>query len=109
MAINDFNLGLIGKLDGTKSKQQLNNDIEALKKQLNSIEITTKLDPKALGSIQIQLQNLQAQLGNVSISQSALNNLITQINTALQHEIKISNVCKTIKFRLISRCKKSDK
>lgn len=92
MAINDFNLGLIGKLDGTKSKHQLNNDIEALKKQLNSVEITTKLDPKALGSIQIQLQNLQAQLGNVSISQSALNGLVSQINSVLQHEIQISGV-----------------
>lgn len=92
MAINDFNLGLIGKLDGTKSKQQLNNDIEALKKQLNSIEITAKLDPKVLGSIQIQLQNLQLQLNNVTVSQGALNGLVSQINSVLQHEIQISGV-----------------
>ena len=92
MAINDFNLGLIGKLDGTKSKHQLNNDIEALKKQLNNVEITAKLDPKVLGSIQIQLQNLQVQLKDVTVSQSALNGLVSQINSVLQHEIKISGI-----------------
>lgn len=92
MAINDFNLGLIGKLDGTKSKHQLNNDIEALKKQLNNVEITAKLDPKVLGSIQIQLQNLQLQLNNVTVSQSALNGLVSQINSVLQHEMQISSI-----------------
>ena len=34
MGTNDFQIGLVGKLDANQSKQQLNSDIDALKKQL---------------------------------------------------------------------------
>ena len=38
MGMNNFSIGLVAGLDGTKSKQQLNQDIEALKRQLGSVE-----------------------------------------------------------------------
>ena len=32
MAMNDFNIGFLAGLDGTKSKAKLNQDIDAIKK-----------------------------------------------------------------------------
>lgn len=91
MAINDWQIGLIGKLDGTKSKQQLNDDIEAIKKTLKELEIKAKLDPNQVKSLEGQLNNLKVNLTNVSISPASLTNMVNQINSALSG-IKISNV-----------------
>ena len=83
MAENDFQIGLIGKLDGTQSKQQINSDIDALKKQLNNVEIQAKLGKDAVANLTKQLNATQISLQNVSIDKNAINNMISQINTAL--------------------------
>ena len=91
MAMNDWQIGLVGHLDGTKSKQQLNNDINALKRQLNDVEIKAKLSPNQKQAIEQQLNNLQVQLNNVTVSPATLNGLVTQINNALSG-IQIGNI-----------------
>lgn len=83
MGMNDFQLGLIAGLDGTKSKQQLNSDIDALKKQLNNVEIQAKLGKDVVSNLTKQLNATQISLQNVSIDKNAINNMISQINTAL--------------------------
>lgn len=83
MGMNDFQLGLIAGLDGTKSKQQLNSDIDVLKKQLNNIEIQAKLGKDVVANLTKQLNTTQISLQNVSIDKNAINNMISQINTAL--------------------------
>ena len=37
MGTNDFQIGLVGKLDANQSKKQLNSYIYALKKKLNTM------------------------------------------------------------------------
>lgn len=83
MGMNDFSIGLIAGLDGTKSKQQLNQDIEALKRQLGSVEIQAKLDSNTITNLTKQLNSVQINLQNVFIDQTAINNMVSQINTAL--------------------------
>ena len=83
MGMNDFSIGLIAGLDGTKSKQQLNQDIEALKRQLGSVEIQAKLDNNTITNLTKQLNSVQINLQNVFIDQTAINNMVSQINTAL--------------------------
>ena len=83
MGMNDFSIGLIAGLDGTKSKQQLNQDIEALKRQLGSVEIQAKLDNNTITKLTKQLNSVQINLQNVFIDQTAINNMVSQINTAL--------------------------
>lgn len=88
---NNWNLGLVSKLDGTKSKNQLNQDIQALQKVLNSVELKAKLDPNQVKSLENQLSKLQVSLTDVTIPQSVLNGLVNQINNALQG-IQIPNI-----------------
>lgn len=83
MGMNDFQIGLTAGLDGTKSKQQLNADIEALKKQLGSIEIKAKLGQDVVSNITKQLNATQISLQNVNIDQVAINEMVSQINNAL--------------------------
>lgn len=83
MGMNDFQIGLVAGLDGTKSKQQLNNDIDAIKKQLSSIEIQAKLDQNVISNITKQLNSAQVSLRNVTIDQSAINKMVSQINNSL--------------------------
>lgn len=83
MGINDFQLGLIAGLDGTKSKQQLNSDIDALKKQLNNVEIQAKLGKNVIASLTKQLNATQISLQNVTIDQNAINKMVSQINASL--------------------------
>ena len=85
MGMNDFQIGLIAALDGTKSKQQINQDIEALKRQLSNIEIQAKLSKDAVSNLTKQLNAAQINLQNVSIDQSAINNIIAQINSSLSN------------------------
>src|SRR5574344_1384259 len=91
MAINDFNIGFLGKLDGTRSKNQINQDIEALRKSLNSLEIKATLDPKQSQALTKQLNLLQVSLSDASFSPKALNDLVSQVNNALKG-IQISNI-----------------
>lgn len=84
MGINDFQLGLIAGLDGTKSKQQLNSDIDALKKQLNNVEIQAKLGKNVVASLTKQLNATQISLQNVTIDQNAINKMVSQINASLR-------------------------
>ena len=83
MGMNDFQLGLIAGLDGTKSKQQLNSDIDALKKQLNNVEIQAKLGKDVVSNLTKQLNTTQISLQNVSIDKNAINKMVSQINSAL--------------------------
>ena len=88
---NNWNLGLVGHLDGTKSKNQLNQDIHALKKVLDSVELKAKLDPNQVRSLESQLNKLQVSLTDVTIPKSVLDGLVSQINTALSG-IQIPNI-----------------
>lgn len=91
MAMNDFNIGFIGGLDGTKSKAKLNQDIDSIKGTLKELELKAKLDPNQVKSLESQLNNLKVSINNATISQSALNGMVTQINNALKG-IQIGNV-----------------
>ena len=83
MAINDFNIGFVASLDGTKSKTKLNQDIEAIKKSLKELELKAKLDPNQVKALENQLNSLKVNLNNVSIDKASLNNLVSQINNSL--------------------------
>lgn len=83
MAINDFNIGFVASLDGTKSKTKLNQDIEAIKKSLKELELKAKLDSNQVRALENQLNSLKVNLNNVSIDKTSLNNLVSQINNSL--------------------------
>lgn len=83
MAMNDFNIGFIAGLDGTKSKAKLNQDIDAIKKSLKELELKAKLDPNQVKALENQLNSLKVNLNNVSIDKASLNNLVSQINNSL--------------------------
>ena len=83
MALNDFQIGLIAGLDGTKSKEKLNQDIETLKRQLDNVEIQAKLGKNAVANLTKQLNSTQIILSNVNIDQAAINKMVSQINSAL--------------------------
>ena len=89
--MNDFNIGFIGGLDGTKSKAKLNQDIDAIKKTLKELELKAKLDPNQVKSLETQLNTLKVNLTDVKFSQSALDSMVSQINNALKG-IKIPNI-----------------
>lgn len=91
MAMNDFNIGFIGGLDGTKSKAKLNQDIDAIKKTLKELELKAKLDPNQVKSLETQLNTLKVNLTDAKFSQSALDGMVSQINNALKG-IKIPSV-----------------
>lgn len=81
--MNDFQIGLTAGLDGTKSKQQLNNNIDALKRQLNNVEVQAKLGKDVVSNITKQLNATQISLQNVNIDQATINKMVSQINNAL--------------------------
>lgn len=83
MGMNDFQIGLTAGLDSTKSKQQLNADIEALKRQLGTIEIQAKIGKDTVSNLTKQLNSTQISLRNVNIDQASINKMVSQINTAL--------------------------
>lgn len=89
--MNDFNIGFIGGLDGTKSKAKLNQDIDAIKKTLKELELKAKLDPNQVKSLETQLNTLKVNLTDAKFSQSALDGMVSQINNALKG-IKIPNI-----------------
>ena len=83
MVENDWLIGLTARLDSGKSKEQLKKDIENLRKTLGSIEFQVKLSADRKKEIKSQLDALEIGLENVSISESALKGLVTQVNNAL--------------------------
>ena len=93
MAMNDFNIGFLAGLDGTKSKAKLNQDIDAIKKSLNELELKAKLDPNQVKALENQLNSLKVNLNNVSIDKASLDNLVSQINNSLSGiKIQIPNL-----------------
>lgn len=89
--MNDFNIGFIGGLDGTKSKAKLNQDIDSIKGTLKELELKAKLDPNQVKSLETQLNTLKVNLTDAKFSQSALDGMVSQINNALKG-IKIPNI-----------------
>ena len=81
---NNWELNLLGKLDENKSKSQINQDIQAIQRTLNSVELKAVLSPDQIKDLESQLNKLQVSLTDVTISQSVLNNLVNSINNALQ-------------------------
>lgn len=88
---NDFKIGLVGSLDSSKSKEQINQDIENLKKQLSNVEIKASLDGNTLKNLSSQLDSLQIQLKNITISPQAINKMVSQINSSLG-KVNLNNI-----------------
>lgn len=91
MAFNDFQLGLVGHLDGAKSKNQLNQDIKAIYKTLEKLKLRGEFDPAQIQSLERQLNSLKVELNNATFSQAAINGLVSQINRGL-NGIQIQNI-----------------
>lgn len=81
--MNDFQIRLIAGLDSSKSKQQLSSDINALKKQLSTVDVQAKLGKDVVTNLSKQLNMVQINLQNVKVDQNAINNMISQINKSL--------------------------
>lgn len=93
MGTNDFQIGLVGKLDANQSKQQLNSDIDALKKQLNTVEVQAQLGKDVVSKLTQQLNATQFTINNVKVEQTAINNMISQFNTAFSKvNINLGNI-----------------
>lgn len=91
--MDEFQIGLVASLDSSKSKQQLNSDIEALKKQLTTVEVQAKLGKDVVMNLTQQLNAVQINLNNVKVDQTAINNMISQFNTALgKVNINLGNI-----------------
>lgn len=91
--MDEFQIGLVASLDSSKSKQQLNSDIEALKKQLTTVEVQAKLGKDVVTNLTQQLNAVQINLNNVKVDQTAINNMISQFNTAFSKvNINLGNI-----------------
>ena len=88
---NNWQIDMLAGLDQNQSRAKINGQINKLKGQLKDISLTAKIDPKITSDIQKQLTNLQVSLTNVKISDKALNDMVSQINNALQG-IKMPNI-----------------
>lgn len=91
MPENDFQLELIGTLEESESRKQLNQDIEKLKNKLDDLELTAALKDGQKAELEKQLSSLQAQVSDITVTTSALTELVNDINKALKG-ITISNV-----------------
>lgn len=91
--MSEFQIGLVASLDSSKSKQQLNSDIEALKKQLTTVEVQATLGKDVVTNLTQQLNAVQINLNNVKVDQTAINNMISQFNTVLgKVNINLGNI-----------------
>lgn len=88
---NEWQLGLIAGLDGTKSKSQLNSDINGLARQLDKLKLYAEIDQNQVTQLQNQLKKLQIELNNVTVSDSVINGLVNKINAGLQN-VNIRNI-----------------
>ena len=87
---NNWQLGMLAGLD-SQSRNQLNQDIKAIQKTLNSVELKATLNPNQIKSLENQLSKLQVSLTDVNIPKSVLDGLVSQINNALSG-IQIPNI-----------------
>lgn len=88
---NNWKIGAIAGLDGTQSRNQLNSDIKGLARNLDKLKLYAEIDKNQVAQLQNQLKDLQVQLNNVTISDSAINGLVAKINAGLQN-INIGNI-----------------
>lgn len=88
---NDFNISLLAGLDISKSKEQIDKDINAIKSNIDKLEIEAKISPDTAKNITSQLNNLQIGLKDITIDKATLDGLVNQINSALKG-IKIGNI-----------------
>lgn len=88
---NDFNISLLAGLDISKSKGQIDKDINAIKSNIDKLEIEAKISPDTAKNITSQLNNLQIGLKDITIDKATLDGLVNQINSALKG-IKIGNI-----------------
>nr|DAL11448.1 MAG TPA_asm: minor tail protein [Caudoviricetes sp.] len=88
---NDFNISLLAGLDISKSKEQIDKDINAIKSNIGKLEIEAKINPDTAKNITSQLNNLQIGLKDITIDKATLDGLVNQINSALKG-IKIGNI-----------------
>lgn len=84
MAQEDWKIGLLGGLDGEGTRAQLNSDIKALSKSLDKLKIYAELDPNDAKQLRQQIKTLRVELGNATISDAAINNLVKSINGKLK-------------------------
>lgn len=89
--MDDFNIGLIGSLDVTKSKDKINQDIDIIQKSLKELKLTAKIDTNQIKTLETQLNTLKINLTDVTFSQETLNGLVSQINNALKG-LQIPNI-----------------
>lgn len=89
--MDEFNISLVAGLDSTKSKENINRDIDRLKSTLDELLLQAKIDPKQVEKLEGQLDSIKVKLNDAQFTQSALDNLVKQINTALSG-IKIGNI-----------------
>lgn len=88
---NDFNISLLAGLDISKSKEQIDKDINTIKSNIGKLEIEAKISPDTAKNITSQLNNLQVGLKDITIDKATLDGLVNQINSALK-DIKIGNI-----------------
>lgn len=88
---NDFNISLLAGLDVSKSKEQIDKDINAIKSNIGKLEIEAKINPDTAKNITSQLKYLQIRLKDITIDKATLDGLVNQINSALKG-IKIGNI-----------------
>ena len=91
MAQNDWKIGLLGGLDGTKTRSQLNSDIKGLARNLEKLKIYAEIDPNQAKQLKQQMKTLQIELNNVTVSDAAINGLVNSINSKLKG-IQIPNI-----------------
>ena len=65
--MSEYQIGLVARLDSSKSKQQLNSDIEALKKQLTTVEVQATLGKDVATNLTQQLNAVQINKKNIYV------------------------------------------
>lgn len=88
---NDFSLKIIAKLDKGESRKQLNKDIKKIQSELKKVKVSAKLDIQVKEDLLKQLNNLKIALTDVSVSEDAINGMVTQLNEGLS-KIEIGGV-----------------
>ena len=88
---NNWQLDLVGSLEGTKSRNQLNSDIKGLARNLDKLKLYTEIDKNQVAQLQNQLKKLQIDLNTVTVTDAAINGLVQKINAGLQN-ITIGNI-----------------
>ena len=88
---DNWKIDLIAGLDSTKSKSNLNSQINGLARNLDKLKLYAEIDKNQVTQLQHQLKNLQIQLNNVTVSDTVINGLVAKINAGLQN-VNIGNI-----------------